>query len=528
MPSTPTHFGVAYFGQSYFGIVPDDGFGMAVEMEFSPGAWSDVSEDVLKPLEISYGIGGNGVMDRVASTGEIRLELNNSEANSAGLVGYYTPGHTNCRAGFDIGIGVRVWMTDGTNTKRIYGRIPPDGIQVVAGTKRERRTMVTALDWMNQAAIYPLVVQEGAENKRIEEVVALLLAAIPVAPLSTDYGTGTDTFPYAFDTLGTATRALTEFQKLALSEGGYIYIHHDDTYGEVLKVDGRYSRWERTSGVTLDNTMVELDTSYGAQFANKLQVTANPREVDAAATTVLYSLPKAMSIAPGTDNTATFSGKYRDPTGGSKQVSGKDLVSLVATTDYLMNSAEDGSGDDLTAYLDVSGCTYGANATEFVLVNTGTLTGYITKLQVRGKGIYFYDPQIVQVEDAALTASHGEYLLNIDQKYQDDVNASASAANYWLTRQKTPREDVLSVTFYPKYSSALMAAFLALDTGDRFTLSEDMTGLSAQDYFINGVNITINGERNITCQWIPSPLADNESYFILDTSLLDSTDVLGY
>jgi hypothetical protein len=520
MPATRTHYGAAYYGVDYYGIVPANNFGAAIEMQLGglSGAWTDVTDDVLNPINVSYGIQGNTVMDRVASTGTMELELNNSEANSAGLIGYYSPGHANARSGFDIGISVRLTMTDGTNTKRIYGRIPPGGISVVAGTKGARRTMVTVVDWMEQAALYPLIVQALEEDQRIDQVVTTIVSAVPVAPLSTDYNTGGDVFAYAFDTLGTATRALTEFQKLAISEFGYIYVKRDAVYGEVLTVDGAYSRISATSGVTLTNSMAALDTVYSGNFTNKIKITANPREVDAAATTVLYSLTKALAIAP--TDTATFTGKYRDPTGGSKQVSGKDMVALVATTDYLFNTAADGTGDDITADLTVSSTTLGANAAEFVLTNDGAQAGYVTFLQCRGKGIYFYDPVVVIAEDTALQTTHGEYLLNIDQKYQDNSNNSLAWAQYWLGQLKTSREDVIGVTFSPSRSAALMTAFLSMDIGSRFTLTEDMTALSSQDYFINGNNFTIDG-GNLSCTWIPGPLADTTKYFIWDVSLWD-------
>ena len=75
-----------------------------VEMKLAgvDGVYTDVSADVLSDLTATYGISGGGPTDRVASTGSMQFQLNNSASNSAGLVGYYSLGHANARSGFDL------------------------------------------------------------------------------------------------------------------------------------------------------------------------------------------------------------------------------------------------------------------------------------------------------------------------------------------------------------------------------------------------------------------------------------------
>ncbi|MFA5154415.1 MAG: hypothetical protein WC554_17860, partial [Clostridia bacterium] len=89
-------------------IYPDS---IKLEMQFAgtAGAWTDVTDDVIRatPITCTYGIQDSSPLARVASTGTFNFSLDNSELNSAGLVGYYSPGHTNCRSGFAAGITVR-------------------------------------------------------------------------------------------------------------------------------------------------------------------------------------------------------------------------------------------------------------------------------------------------------------------------------------------------------------------------------------------------------------------------------------
>lgn len=66
--------------------------------------WTDVSAELGdQPIQIDYGIQGNGIADRVASTGSAKFELVNQNP-----AGQYSLNHSNIRAGFALGIGVRI------------------------------------------------------------------------------------------------------------------------------------------------------------------------------------------------------------------------------------------------------------------------------------------------------------------------------------------------------------------------------------------------------------------------------------
>jgi hypothetical protein len=359
----------------------------------------------------------------------------------------------------------------------------------------------------------------------VDEVIPLVLSEMTVQPQATSYATGNQTFEYVFDTVRRRTSALREFAKLANSEVGSIFIYKDATNGETLKFDARYTRQQRSSGATLNNTMVDLVTDYGGLFANRSRVTAFPREIDSAATTVLWELQREISLLPGETRDDLF-GKYRDPAGGSTSVSGKDMVNPVSSTDYLMNDTSGGGGADLTSDLSVT-ATFGANGVSFSLTNNNaTKTGYITKLQVRGKGIYFFDPVVSIVEDASSISSYGLQEYQLSQEYQDNPLQSRSVADYFLDRLSVLREDVKSVQFIPNSSASLMTAFLSLDVGDRFTLQETVSGISS-DYFINGATLRITKKGIAFVSWIPE-LADTTVYWILNTSKLNTDTTLGW
>src|SRR5512136_1427816 len=119
---------------------------------------------------------GTGPRDRVASSGSLTFALDNSEANSAGLVGYYSLGHPNARPGFRLGIGVRLKLGyDGVLYYKWRGVI--DAVRPIPGEAKERRVSVSCVDWMDEAAKAKLRGLAVQTNKRSDQVFSTIVAA---------------------------------------------------------------------------------------------------------------------------------------------------------------------------------------------------------------------------------------------------------------------------------------------------------------------------------------------------------------
>jgi hypothetical protein len=540
--------------------------------------WDDVCQQ--PGVEVEYGIRGNGPLDRVAGTGRMTFQLRNDDGNSAALAGYYSPGHANCMSGFGPGIPARLAVTyDSRTYYKFYGRISRDGITALPGVYGKRRTEVTVLDWMEQAAIHKLYLPTLATSKRIDEVVPLVVANMPIAPLATEYNEGGSTFDWVFDTVrGDQTTAIGEFNKLAMSELGWIYVKRDQTGGETLTVDGRFTRTEREvqnlpvpgalataildtdeveitdeAGETLiseddvfaagvgipvsgsvdtgewltDETgeplfdedsgeidpdeigivgmrcpIVDMSVAYGKHLYNKIKYTVYPRYVDSTASTVLFSLNSYITLAPGETRTNVL-GRYRDPNGGASRISGKDMVTPAATTDYLMNSASDGSGTNLTANLTVT-ANYGTEGVNYTLQNThATSTGYVTKLQARGKGIYTYDPVTMFLEDTTSEDANGTLELGLDFKYEQRVDIADLFADVHLAAYSNPTTTVEDVTYIANYDAYALITWLELEPGMRFEMYEEQTAIGGT-WILSGVNFSITGGNLIRVTYMPA------------------------
>ena len=534
-------------------------------------AWVDLTPDVLISPRPRWNVGimNNGPLDRTGDAERMTFYLRNGESCSGGL-GYYSPGHANVLTGWTTGLRVRLYFVyEGKTYYKFHGRITPNGINVEPGLKGRRAVRVTAHGFMAQAAAHELRLMTLQENLRIDEAVPYVIANMPIAPLATDYNTGQDTFPTVFDTVRDRTAAIGELNKLALSEFGYIYTKGDRTGGETLVVEGRNTRSnvantsipksQSESGfllkagsatdyilmagssdkiipclvqtATFDNIMMNgTQISYGKHLANRVKGVSYPRKVDAAATTVLFTLQKAIEIKAGQTKT-NIRGTYRDPDGAATRVNGRDMVTPDAGTDYKANASADGTGADMTSSCTVT-ATYGTEGVEYSITNSASSSLYIggdtagAFLQARGKGIYFYDPVTQIWEDTDSQATHGVHPLSFDMKYQPDPLKVESFARYTLEQEKDPTHSVDRVPIFANRNGTTMYGFLALEPGARAHFTEDLTGVDG-DYFIMGYSAEIISGKYVL--WTPVlRSASGLTFWVLGTSALGTDTALGF
>lgn len=522
------------------------------DIEIYISTWISLKADVCQEPgpRWSRGVMDNGPLDRVGATTTLKFELRNDDANSVRLAGRYSPGHTNCLTGFTTGIPCRIWYQyEGRRFYKFYGLIEPNGISPTAGIYGERRTRVSVQNFMAQAANHEMNLTTIAINKRIDEAVPLIVANMIIQPLATSYNTGSDIFPTVFDATGVGGSAASEFGKLAMSEFGMIYDKGDETGGETLVVEGRNTRSSGSNTVipvpvsesgrllledggyllledvgklvlsitreaTFDNVMMtdSMRTSYGKHQANRIRGITAVRKVDAAATTVLYSLPSSIQLTTGTP--LTVRGTYRDPNGGASYVNA-DTSSM--TKAYTAFENEDGTGANLTANLSVT-ANYGTSEVEFILTPTANM--WVTQLDAIGKGIYLYDPLSIIYEDTT-AQNAGVFQITFDMAYQDNPTKTDAFANFTLGLEKTPNTTVDRCPLIANISSMNMYGFLTLEPGTRAHFKEDQTGIDG-DYFINGYEAEMFAGRYV----VFSPVlksASTSSFAIWDVSQWDNS-----
>lgn len=493
------------------------------------GEWVDVSADVVSDsVKATWGIAGSGPTDRIADPGTLTFELDNSDQNQGGKRGYYTPGHPDAMEGFILGAEVRLVLVHPFLGERVrwWGTI--DSAVPKAGVS-DPRTVVSCVDWMEEAAkakLSGLAVQTSIQSDALFNLLVGAMERQP--PNGTRAGTGSDIYPYALDnTQDESSKVLSELQKIALSEIGMVYVT-----GGCLVFEGRKVRGgAATVRFALDqDNITDAALSYSRDnVVNRVQVSIHPRRVDSAATSVLFNLGSAQAIPRSTS--IDLDCPYRDPNQQAQRVGGKDLVTPVASTDYTFNTAENGTGTDITTQLTVAYVgTPGGNTATVRVTNNGPLDGYLTKLQLRGRGLYDFEPVLSDISDSASVAAYGENVLAYDMPYQSNPNNAIETARFLLGRNKDAELRCESVTFVGDWSDEAAYQAFYLDVSDRVSVTLAEAGLDATPYFVNGLTLEVRRGGPVLLTLTLAPV-DTTQFWLLQVdgrTELDETTVLGY
>jgi hypothetical protein len=546
-------------------------------------ASTDITADVVlgvQPLTGKYGITGTGPTSRVGRTGTMTFAMNNSTSNSGGVQGYYTPGHTNARStgtlGWNLGLVISVTLSyGGTNYIKFIGTLTD--VKPDAGRYRRQSVRCTVLDWMDEAGrskLKALSVQTGQRSDQL--ITTLVTNSVGRQPISTDYDTGRSTFAYALDNLSdNKTSVLKALSDVVMSEMGYLYIRGTtdaaSAKGGKLTFENRTARLAYgASDHTFAHDMVRLDARQSrADIINHTYVQVHPRTLDTAAT-VLWELTTTEvvpSVEAGATTTiiAQFSDKIitgvnfgasTSTTARGAQVATTNLTTPASGTDWVANSAADGSGSNLTANVAVTVATTAANTATLQIVNSGASKAYLTTLQVRGVAIKDQTTTTVDDTNATSITTYGEQDVSINMPYESDPDLALEIARWQNAATDESRFVVKSMEIAANTSAELMEQALVREPGDKIGIDETMTGLnndeawhvgtageselgattwldydpSSGDFFIQGVSFTLSAGSILKVKWNLQP-ADQSGAWILgvvNASQIGETTILSW
>ena len=480
---------------------------IALEVELSAGNWTALTGDYLPEagLRLKRGMSGSGPTDRVASTGVLSFALDNL-TNAAGLAGKYSPDHTNILSGWELGKRVRLKVTYGGVTYyKFLGKIAD--IKPTPGVYQAPQVPVSAVDYMDELASHNLGRITAQTNVRGDQMLAAVVANMPNAPVATAYDSGPDVYAHGLHSeKDESTKGMGAAQKIALSGMDEIYVRGDTSAGETLVYRSRHGRILNTGVVaTLAETMSGLRVGRTRDaIYNNLEVVIHPVQRDTAPV-ILYSIQREISLDAGSSN--TFTARYTDPLSSGRRVSSDQMITPVVDVDYKMAGVSGGKGNHLNANLTVA-VTFGANSAEVTLTNThASKCGFIGRFNLRGYGLYEYDPVTLAYLDTASQTTYGDRPLKYDLPYQQDKNVGQDFLNFFKGHHIAPVTAIESVEFPANNSDALMLAALQCDVGSRITVTETMTGLS-KDYFIQGYALDIGPGGQINCTFGPLARSD--------------------
>jgi hypothetical protein len=342
---------------------------------------------------------------------------------------------------------------------------------------------------------------------------------MPVQPLNSSLSADKIYLPFALSAeTDEKTVMMGVIQKVCQTVLGYFFIRGNMTDGETAVFQREENRAVMTSAATLDDTMCELIVRRSTDdMYNRVIGKIHPTRVDETADTLLYENDSDIYVDAG--DTQVFTFRFKDPNSQAVRISALDVTETPeAGTHYRASRYQNTNYNDANDLISVT-AQNGGNSSDWTIQNTGGYRVYINKINIFGRGIYYYNPVTLIAESGS-----GDRELSYDFYYLDDAQRARSFLNRILTRVSADTPDVEAISFYADENATLMGYAMTLDIGSRITVRESVTGVDGE-YHINNVTYTIESTGALKITWGLEP-ADTKSYFILGSSLLGGTDVL--
>jgi hypothetical protein len=419
-----------------------------------------------------------------------------------------------------------------------------DAIRPTAGIAPDTTT-ITATSWLGRAALseisigvqesvtYDTVLDKILETSRVYPPSATtwilglsgrseLGQTTYIGDVSTfsDFETGISTFLFAGDNWSDKTTVYGAFQDTVAREYGRCWLTRD---AKLQAINRHKLITDKTVDFTFDNTMSNMDYSYGASenMANVVSVKAATRRETASQ--VVAGLQEPVAISAGSTVDVTYVIESQD-SGVSLAV--KSPITPAATTDFLCNAASDGTGTNLT-----SSCTGAIVADKSFATRvtvryslSGSTNGYITFGQLRGTKLDDFATVEVTHEDDTSIANYGKRSTAWSWS-MDSTSTADTIAEHILRERKDPRSRVSSISFKPHTSAALLTAALSHSIFARIAITETQTALSSQPYWLIAESHVI-GDNDYSVSWALEPTSSTD-YWVLGTNTLGETSTLG-
>jgi len=339
----------------------------------------------------------------------------------------------------------------------------------------------------------------------------------------TDYlnaETGKTTFDYIGDQWSRGVSVYGALRDTAGREYGRLFV---DRAGTVRFWNRHHFLVNLTVAAIFTDSMSGIEYTYGDDLVNIAKVRARPRKVGASPET-LGQIDQAVKINALSTAQVTF--RYGDQTSGAK-IAGQNALAPVAGTDFTANSAEDGSGTDYTGSVSAAITKEQAASCTVTFTSTAVVPVWIQSgAKVRGTRVTDWGEIEKVVQDDTSVAAYDRQVFNYEHE-MDNADDAEGLAYLFVAERKNPRGVVRSMTLDARRSDALMTQCLTRTIGDRITITESQTGVSA-DYFIIGERHQVEAKQYVVT-WYLEP-AIIHAFWVLGEagySELGETTVLG-
>ena len=256
-------------------------------------------------------------------------------------------------------------------------------------------------------------------------------------------------------------------------------------------------------------------------------VEATARTYDTASVAVLWTHPETGSASPtlAPAEAKTFEAEFPNPDAANNAEEVDAWTTPAATTDYLANTASDGSGTNKTANIAVANSKT-SERMAMTFTNNSSDDIYMTKIQARGTAVNTKNPCIVRAIDAASQTEYGDRKYVVKTKFIPTTSEAQDWCDYQMSIYGSPVE-ILTMTIPPDETT--VRAVLARDISDRITIIADndsQLGINADFFIESESHVVTQGGSDHRIKLQLSPATGGYSQFwVLGTSVLGTSTV---
>lgn len=287
------------------------------------------------------------------------------------------------------------------------------------------------------------------------------------------------------------------------------------------------TRYDAASIFTIPSSRVR-DTGneyeYSRMLCNSLEITMYPRTAGSAGSE-LARTASPIRLQPRETRQITL--RYRDPLYPDGTCSATTIITPVATTDYTANTAQDGSGTNVTSSLGV-GVENRTSAAYVNLTNNSAADLYVTLFKIRGTPLTARQPVTVKSINAQSIHDYGYHRKAWTIAGVDDQDLVQRYADYYVDLYNLPIARYRTMTFDwpadpsdPMYRPALILPlfFAGLKIVDDFI--EDTA--NTRIHWVAGEQHTV-GDGQWTTTWFLEDYVQS-AFWVLDDPDLSVLDI---
>lgn len=265
---------------------------------------------------------------------------------------------------------------------------------------------------------------------------------------------------------------------LVNAEMGKAWISADGT----INFANRYASQSQIAVLT-DDDVEHISLEVGQPWESiRNEIRVKVRPLQPAAAVELWKLGSALTLSAGESATLWISYSVN-----GRDVPARNCITPVSTTDYLMNENQNGTGANLTSFLQVTASFFSTQA-KLILTNTGSAIGYVTLLKVRGDAIVEQNPVEFVTDDAASQALYDTQTFKANSPWVQNVNIGKQFADVVLAALKDGKQ-------YPRFTLSPANEYIYdIDAGQCYGLVLTSRGIQG-DYRVIWVEKSVDANN---------------------------------